>query len=282
MKNCDSFCDESIVKQYLTEIDATKLLSYEEELELSRRVQAGDKTALDHLIKANLRLVVKIAKKYVSNEYSLIDLIQDGNLGLMKAAERYDYHKKVRFSTYSSWWIKQSIVRSIIAKKRMIKIPYRKEEALRLIKKCWNELNQSLKRVPSVSEIADELDMSVDFVEKMLLINNKIILFDDSRNLDDGDNGDLLDVIEDETYNPINVLIDENLKNDTTAAVSELKEREIRVLQNRYGLEDGCKVTLKNMGTKLGLSAETVRKIEEKALSSMRERFGYLRDYIVG
>lgn len=280
--NNDSFGDESIVKQYLTEIDETKLLTYEEELEFSRKVQAGDKLAFDHLVRANLRLVVKIAKKYVSNEYSLIDLIQDGNLGLMKAAERYDYHKKVRFSTYSSWWIKQSIVRSIIAKKRMIKIPYRKEEALRLIKRCWNELNQSFKRVPSVSEIATELGMSVDYVEKMLLINNKIILFDDSRNLDDGDSGDLLDIIEDETYNPINVLIDENLKNDTTAAVGELKEREKTVLQSRYGLEDDNKVTLKNMGIKLGLSAETVRKIEEKALVNMKERFSYLRDYIVG
>ncbi len=281
MKNNDIFCDESIVKQYLTEIDGTKLLTYEEELEYSRKVQSGDKVALDHLIKANLRLVVKIAKKYVTAEYSLIDLIQDGNLGLIKAAERYDYHKQVRFSTYSSWWIKQSIVRSIIAKKRMIKIPYRKEEALRLIKKCWNELNQTLKRVPSIKEIATELDMSVGFVDKMLLINNKIILFDDSRSLDGDESGDLLDVLEDETYNPVNVLIDENLKDDTTAAVGELRDREKRVLQSRYGLEDDGKVTLKNMGSKLGLSAETVRKIEEKALMNMREKFGYLRDYIV-
>ena len=157
--------DEDFIKLYFEEINRTPLLSFEEEKALSKKIMKGDKQALENLIKANLRLVVKIAKQYVTKDYQIMDIIQDGNLGLIKAAEKYDYRRAVRFSTYASWWIKQSIVRSLSLKKRMIRIPHRKEEKLRHIRKVWNSLNQSLRRIPTVDEIALELDMDIHEVE---------------------------------------------------------------------------------------------------------------------
>ena len=146
--------DDVTLHAYLEEISRFKLLEFEEELDLSRRIEKGDKDALNALINANLRLVVKIAKAYVSAEMGLMDLIQEGNLGLIKAAEKYDYRKEVRFSTYASWWIKQSITRSITNKKRAIRLPHRKEEALKRLQRISEEFSQEYFRHPTLEELA--------------------------------------------------------------------------------------------------------------------------------
>ena len=177
--------DEDFIKLYFDEINRTPLLNFEEEKALSKKILRGDKAALDALIKANLRLVVKIAKQYVTKEYQIMDIIQDGNLGLIKAAEKYDYRRAVRFSTYASWWIKQSIVRSLSLKKRMIRIPHRKEEKLRHIRKVWNSLNQSLRRVPTVDEIALEMNMDIHEVDALMGITNPVVSFENSLSSDD-------------------------------------------------------------------------------------------------
>jgi RNA polymerase primary sigma factor len=151
---------EDALRAYFTQIKRSRLLTFEEELALSRRVMEGDDSARQTLIEANLRLVVRIAKKYMTRDVSLLDLIQEGNLGLIKAASKYDFRKNVRFSTYASWWIKQAIVRALSNKRRTIRLPHRKEEKLRKINKAYNALSQELKRAPNIEEIARELRRS--------------------------------------------------------------------------------------------------------------------------
>ncbi len=157
------FTDDNL-KAYFDQIKKAKLLTFEEELELSRRIQAGDEARASRLIESNLRLVVRIAKNYLTPEVSILDLIQEGNLGLMKAASKYDFRKQVRFSTYASWWIKQSIVRSLSNKKRVIRLPHRQEEKLRKINKIYNNLSQVLMREPSLQEIAEEIGLQEEEV----------------------------------------------------------------------------------------------------------------------
>ncbi|HET6486947.1 MAG TPA: sigma-70 family RNA polymerase sigma factor, partial [Spirochaetia bacterium] len=147
------------LKAYFNQIKKAKLLTFEEELALSRRIQSGDEEARKQLVESNLRLVVRIAKGFLTPEVSILDLIQEGNLGLMRAAAKYDYRKQVRFSTYASWWIKQSIVRSLSNKTRVIRLPHRQEEKLRKINKVYNSLSQVLMREPSLQEIAEEIGL---------------------------------------------------------------------------------------------------------------------------
>src|SRR5271169_384122 len=163
---------EDNLKAYFSQIKKAKLLTFEEELELSRRIQAGDEQARTLLIESNLRLVVRIAKSYLTPEVSILDLIQEGNLGLMRAASKYDFRKQVRFSTYASWWIKQSIVRSLSNKKRVIRLPHRQEEKLRKINKVYNNLSQVLMREPTLLEIAEEIGLQQD--EGASIINSSI------------------------------------------------------------------------------------------------------------
>ncbi|MEA1910950.1 MAG: sigma-70 family RNA polymerase sigma factor, partial [Spirochaetota bacterium] len=150
--------EENTLKAYFRQIKRSVLLSFDEELELSRRIQTGDELARQKLIEANLRLVVKISKSYITPDVSFLDVIQEGNLGLIKAAEKYDHEKNVRFSTYAAWWIKQSIVRALSKKRRIIRLPHRKEELLKNIQKTYYLLNQELSRKPSIEEIARDLN----------------------------------------------------------------------------------------------------------------------------
>ena len=268
-------CD--YIKLYLKEINSTPLLSYEEEIALSKRVRGGDKEALQRLIKANLRLVVKIAKQYVTQEYQLMDIVQDGNLGLIKAAEKYDHKREVRFSTYASWWIKQSIVRSLSLKKRMIRLPHRKEEKLRKIKKTWNVLYQQQKRITTSSEIAAFLGFREGEVDEILAVSNQVVSFDNTLLTDDFP---LVNLLEDNSYAPDTLVLDKKLKEETLRSLDTLVPKERTVIIKRFGFSDEEKHTLKDMGDSFGISAETVRQIELKAMKKIREQFGYMAEYL--
>ena len=268
-------CD--YIKLYLEEINRTKLLSFEEEVSLSKKIQSGDKQALERLIKANLRLVVKIAKQYVTKDYQLMDIVQDGNLGLIKAAEKYDYKREVRFSTYASWWIKQSIVRSLSLKKRMIRLPHRKEEKLRKIKKTWNMLYQKDKRMPKVEDIAASMGVDKREVEDILTVATPVVSFDSTIANEDYA---LVNILEDYSFSPDAIVLHKKLKEETDKILNGLIPKEKIVLESRFGFLDDKKHTLKMMGDKFGISAETVRQIELKALRKLRDQFSYMADYI--
>ena len=182
------------LKSYFDQIKKAKLLTFEEELELSRRIQAGDEAARMRLIESNLRLVVRIAKNYLTPEVSILDLIQEGNLGLMKAVSKYDFRKQVRFSTYASWWIKQAIVRSLSNKKRVIRLPHRQEEKLRKINKIYNNLSQVLMREPSLQEIAEEIGLEEEEVASIINSSGSVASLDATLSTD---SGSLHDVVED-------------------------------------------------------------------------------------
>jgi RNA polymerase primary sigma factor len=227
---------EDSLKSYFDQIKKARLLTFEEELELSRRILGGDEEARQTLITANLRLVVRIAKKYITKDVALLDLIQEGNLGLIKAASKYDYRKHVRFSTYASWWIKQAIVRALSNKRRVIRLPHRKEEKLRRINKAYNSLSQELKRPPSSQEIADELGIREQEVETIIGLSNAVVSLDGPT-------------------------------------------PEQQILLYRFAFYGGRKYTLKMIGDELGISPETVRQIEIRALRKLKECAAELREF---
>ena len=268
--------DESLVS-YFRSLRGTRLLTFEEELDLSRRIQGGDSAAKQRLIESNLRLVIRIAKRYVTPDVSLMDLIQEGNLGLMKAASRYDHKRKVRFSTYASWWIKQSIVRSLSNKRRVIRLPHRKEEKLRRINRVYNSLSQSLMRPPSNHEIAEELGTTSEEVEVILSISNTVVSLD-TPTADEA--GTLQDLVEDPSYDPARTLVRKNLREETLRFLETLEDREKQVLLRRFSFFGGKKYTLKSIGEEMGISPETVRQIEMKALKKLRTHAAELEAFI--
>jgi RNA polymerase primary sigma factor len=264
------------LKSYFNQIKKNKLLTFAEEIELSKRIQQGDKAALDTLVNSNLRLVVKIAMDYQMPEMSLLDLIQDGNMGLIKAASKYDYKKNVRFSTYASWWIKQAIMRALSNKRRTIRLPHRKEEKLRKINKVYNALYQKLMRKPSIQEIADEMKIEVDDVTALLNCMNTVVSFD-KENCDDSLT--LHELYEDNSYNPDRQLMKKCLKEETMKFLEQLMDKEKQILLYRFSFLSGRKYTLKSIGEKLGISPETVRQIELKALKKLKKVARELKEY---
>lgn len=268
--------NEDALRSYFEQIRKTPLLSFEEECEYSRRIQQGDETARHKLIVANLRLVVKIAKTFVSSDVGLLDLIQEGNLGLMKAAEKYDYRKNVRFSTYASWWIKQSITRALANKRRAIRLPHRKEEALKKIQRMYNILSQRLMRKPSVEEIASELRMRPCEVASILNIASGLVSLDCELG---PESGSLFDLYEDTSYSPEKEFFRDELREETMQFLEKLMDKERQILLYRFSFYGGKKYTLKRIGDELGISAETVRQIELRALKKLREQAEDLRMY---
>jgi RNA polymerase primary sigma factor len=268
---------EDSLKSYFDQIRKTELLTFEEELELSKRIQQGDEEAREKLVKANLRLVVKIAKAYISSTLSLLDLIQEGNLGLIKAASKYDYRKNVKFSTYASWWIKQAIVRSISNKKRSIRLPHRKEEILRKINKTMNYLSQALMREPTVEEIADEVGLSENEITSILNLSYNIVSLDGELT---NDSGNIQDIFEDYSYVPDQELLKKSLKEETMKHLEALQKKEKQIILYRFSFFGGKKYTLKTIGDKLGISPETVRQIEIRALRKLGETAEDLREYV--
>lgn len=268
------FQDESLAR-YFEEIAQTPLLSFEEELELSRRIQGGDKTAQDRLVRANLRLVVKIAKAYQRYGLGFLDLIQEGNIGLMNAASKYDHQKNVRFSTYASWWIKQAIVRAIANKNRLIRLPHRKEEALRRMMRLINEAaNQG--KVLTTDSLCKDMGMDKEEVVALLEFSNSVTSLDKEVN---DDASTFLDLIEDNSYQPDQLLFEQCFREDTKKLMEKLLDKERLILTHRFAFGGTKKATLKTIGEEMGLSAETVRQIEIRALQKLKVQKEEMQDY---
>ena len=268
---------EDTLRAYFAQIKKSRLLTFEEELALSKRVLDGDDAARQTLIEANLRLVVRIAKKYMTRDVALLDLIKEGNLGLIKAASKYDFRKRVRFSTYASWWIKQAIVRALSNKRRTIRLPHRKEEKLRKINKAYNSLSQELKRTPNIEEIAEELGLKMREVETIMQLSNAVVSLDGPTQ---EDSGTLQDVIEDTSYIPEKDLLRENLRERTLKFLETLLDKEKQILLYRFAFYGGKKYTLKKIGDEMGISPETVRQIEIRALKKLKESAQELREFV--
>jgi RNA polymerase primary sigma factor len=268
---------EDNLKSYFNQIKKARLLTFEEELELSRKIQSGDESARRILIESNLRLVVRIAKNYLTPEVSILDLIQEGNIGLMRAVAKYDFRKKVRFSTYASWWIKQSIVRSLSNKKRVIRLPHRQEEKLRKINKVYNNLSQVLMREPTLVEIAEEIGLEEEEVAAIINSSSAVASLDSSVS---PDSGSLHDMVEDPSFDPDRELMRKTLREDTLKFLEGLQEKERRILLYRFSFVSGRRHTLKKIGDELGISPETVRQIEIRALKKLRSFSEELKEYV--
>jgi RNA polymerase primary sigma factor len=281
MKRSEADTQElNVLQAYFNQVKAIPLLSFEDALELSKRIQKGDENARQKLITANLRLVIKIARAYSFSGVPLMDLIQEGNLGLIRAVEKYDYSKNIRFSTYANWWIRQAISRYISNKQRPIHLPHRKEMLLQRIQKARQGLSQSLMRQPRTGEIADYLGLPVKEVEQVMKAGDGIVSLEmDAR---PGESLAVEDIHEDYTYNPERVFLRKNVRADTIRFLGMLKDREKRILMYRYQF-NGCKgQTLKTIGDRMGISPETVRQIEMKALKKIRGHADELRSCVAG
>ncbi len=284
MLSMDSVKINDPVKMYLKQIGCYKLLSPQEEIELAKRIQQGDKRAKDQLTQANLRLVVSIAKRYVGRGMLFLDLIQEGNLGLIKAVEKFDYTRGYKFSTYATWWIKQAITRAIADQARTIRIPVHMVETINKITRIQRQLVQGKGREPTPEEIAEKLDGTIT-PERVREIQ-KIALDPVSLETPIGEEDDshLGDFIEDkEAVSPSDYTTKSLLKDELRSVMKELTDREERVLRLRYGLDDDRPRTLEEVGKEFGVTRERIRQIEAKAIRKLRhptrsKRFGDYKD----
>ena len=277
----DDIADDS-VRLYLREIGKIPLLNAEEELELAQRVVAGDKGAKDKMAEANMRLVVSIAKRYVGRGLDLLDLIQEGNTGLLRAVEKFDPDKGFKFSTYATWWIRQAITRAIADQARTIRIPVHMVETINKLLRTQRRLTQELNREPSNEEIAEAMEIDVDKVEHIMKIKQDISSLDASVR-DDEEDSVLGDFIEDEdTASPEESATSQLLKEHVKDMLSSLTEREQKILKLRFGLEDGKSHTLEEVGQEFSVTRERIRQIEAKALAKLRKHKDSkkLHDYI--
>lgn len=277
----DDIADDS-VRLYLREIGKIPLLSAEEELELANRVVAGDKDAKDKMAEANMRLVVSIAKRYVGRGLDLLDLIQEGNTGLLRAVEKFDPDKGFKFSTYATWWIRQAITRAIADQARTIRIPVHMVETINKLLRTQRRLTQELNREPSNEEIAAAMEIEVDKVEHIMKIKQDISSLDASIR-DDEEESVLADFIEDEdTISPEESATNQLLKEQVKGMLGALTEREQKILKLRFGLEDGKQHTLEEVGQEFSVTRERIRQIEAKALAKLRKHKDAkkLHDYI--
>ena len=277
----DDVADDS-VRLYLREIGKIPLLNAEEELALAQRVVSGDKKAKDEMAEANMRLVVSIAKRYVGRGLDLLDLIQEGNTGLLRAVEKFDPDKGFKFSTYATWWIRQAITRAIADQARTIRIPVHMVETINKLLRTQRRLTQELNREPSNEEIAKEMEIDVDKVEHIMKIKQDISSLDASIR-DDEEDSVLADFIEDEdTISPEESATGQLLKEQVKDMLSALTEREQKILKLRFGLEDGKSHTLEEVGQEFSVTRERIRQIEAKALAKLRKHRDAkkLHDYI--
>lgn len=268
-KYLDDIADDS-VRLYLREIGKVPLLSSEEELELARRVVAGEKEAKDQMAEANMRLVVSIAKRYVGRGLDLLDLIQEGNTGLLRAVEKFDPDKGFKFSTYATWWIRQAITRAIADQARTIRIPVHMVETINKLLRTQRRLTQDLNREPTNEEIAEAMEIDIDKVEHIMKIKQDISSLDASIR-DDEEESVLADFIEDEdTITPEESATGQLLKEQVKDMLGALTEREQKILRLRFGLEDGRNHTLEEVGQEFAVTRERIRQIEAKALAKLR------------
>jgi len=260
---------DDAIKLYLREIQKTKLLTADEEKELAARISKGDKAARDRMITSNLRLVVKIAKRYMNRGLPFLDLIEEGNLGLIKAVERFKLSKECRFSTYATWWIRQSIERALVNQSRTIRLPVHISDDINRMMRVTRELVQRMNREPSVKEVADALGVDISHVRKLMVLLKKTYSIEPPL----GDNNDyfLIDTIEDtSTVSPAALLEDLNKYELVSQWFETLSESEKKILTLRFGLEDGEPQTLDTIGRDFGVTRERIRQIEAKALEKLR------------
>ncbi len=271
------------IQMYLRDIGKVPLLTGDEEVLYARRKDKGDKEAEQRLIEANLRLVVSIAKKFVDKNLSLLDLIQEGNIGLFRAVEKFDYRKGYKFSTYATWWIRQAITRALADQSRTIRIPVHMVETINRFQNIQRQLIQDLGREPLPEEIASEMGETIDKVRHIIKINQDTISIDTSVSDDDDENSTLIDFIEDErTMSPDRAAARQILRELMQEVISTLHPREQKILQLRFGTEDGVSHTLEEVGEEFGVTRERIRQIEAKALEKISKIVGYdrLKDYM--
>lgn len=270
--------EETLLKEYLKQISKIPLLSFEQELDLAQKIQKGDKIALHQLVEANLRLVVAIARRYVCSELPILDLIQEGNIGLITAAEKYVFSYNVRFSTYACWWIQQAITRGISNKNRIIRLPYRKEEMVRRVKKASSELFQIYGKEPSLMQISEYLGCSKKEVAQAMFYSAKVASLDFTSN--EEENIDLLEILSDMTFNPEQEFMKKYTHSYVISLLDDLKASERDIVIKRYNLGYQEKSeTLKKIGSDYGVSAETIRQIEKKALKKLRQKKEEIRQF---
>ena len=277
----DGISIEDPVRMYLKEIGKVPLLSADEEVELAKRMAKGDEDAKKRLAEANLRLVVSIAKRYVGRGMLFLDLIQEGNLGLIKAVEKFDYHKGFKFSTYATWWIRQAITRAIADQARTIRIPVHMVETINKLIRVSRQLLQELGREPTPEEIAAELDMPVERVREILKISQEPVSLETP--IGEEEDSHLGDFIQDDNVPvPAEAAAQTLLKEQLDEVLDTLTEREQKVLRLRFGMDDGRARTLEEVGKEFDVTRERIRQIEAKALRKLRHpsRSRKLRDYL--
>jgi RNA polymerase primary sigma factor len=277
----DGVSIEDPVRMYLKEIGKVPLLSAEEEIELAQRMEDGDEDAKKRLAEANLRLVVSIAKRYVGRGMLFLDLIQEGNLGLIKAVEKFDYRKGYKFSTYATWWIRQAITRAIADQARTIRIPVHMVETINKLIRVSRQLLQELGREPLPEEIAKEMDMPVDRVREILKISQEPVSLETP--IGEEEDSHLGDFIQDDNVPvPADAAAFTLLREQLGEVLDTLTEREQKVLKLRFGLEDGRARTLEEVGKEFNVTRERIRQIEAKALRKLRHpsRSRKLKDYL--
>lgn len=269
------------VRMYLKEIGRVPLLSADDEMELAKRIENGDEEAKRRLAEANLRLVVSIAKRYVGRGMLFLDLIQEGNMGLIKAVEKFDHKKGFKFSTYATWWIRQAITRAIADQARTIRIPVHMVETINKLIRVSRQLLQELGREPTPEEIAAEMDLSVEKVREIMKIAQEPVSLETP--IGEEDDSHLGDFIEDqEALAPADAAAYELLKEQLEDVLDTLTEREENVLRLRFGLDDGRTRTLEEVGKVFGVTRERIRQIEAKALRKLRHpsRSKRLKDFL--
>ena len=308
--NLENISSDDTIGLYLKEMSRVPLLSMEEEMEIARRIETGRNSkkeldrsngntppdrrlileneieegtlAREHLIKANTRPVVSVAKRYIGRGVPFLDLIQEGNLGLMKAVEKFDYHRGFRFSTYATWWIRQTITRSIADQGRTIRVPVHMVDRIRQLYKLTHEMEQELGRLPTSEELAEKMEIPTSKVEWMTRVSWLPLSLESPIN-DDEEDSELGQFIEDQlTPTPIQSAYSKLLREKIEEVLDTLPPREARILRLRFGLENGHNYTLEEVGEKFGLTRERIRQIESKALRRLRHprRSRQLREYL--
>ena len=268
--------DDDILQMYLKDVGKTKMINHQEELRLAKLIAEGNpiesQQAKQKLVNANLRLVISIAKKYIGRGLSFLDLIQEGNMGLIRATEKFDYTKGYKFSTYATWWIQQSITRAIADKARIIRLPIHLIDSLTKIKKETIDLTTKLGRVPTKQEVADSLGLSLKKMNSIIKSAQSTISIDTPTNQKDDANKIIDYIVDESTMSPDSRVSDENLLEDTRHILDQLSPKERDILILRYGLDnDGNKKTLEEIGSIYNVSRERIRQIENRAISKLKK-----------